>query len=151
MASSTALLAFSFALEPEAGVPAYGEYAVLAGYGLTSALISYDWAASNPSSMLRAPRGASASDVPRRSLSPWLVYSPATLGALVSLSRSVTVSGASNRELALGFGGYALVPALSGLILGLLDQDRAAERAPYEPWLASGPYGSLGLTVGGKL
>ncbi|MES1186301.1 MAG: hypothetical protein ABUL60_20990 [Myxococcales bacterium] len=151
MASSLALAALSFAQIPEPGVPAYGEYAVASGYAATAALIGVDAALSSPDAMLSAPAGASAQDAPRRALSPWLVYTPAALGALVSVSRAFDPDMAgSDRELALGFGLSALVPASAGLLLGVLDRQRSEEHEAPERWLASGPRGSLGLTLGGS-
>ena len=151
MASSLALAALSFAQIPEPGVPAYGEYAVASGYAATAALIGVDAALSSPDAMLNAPASASAQDAPQRALSPWLVYTPAALGALVSVSRAFDPDMAgSDRELALGYGLSALVPASAGLLLGVLDRQRSEEREAPERWLASGPRGSLGLTLGGS-
>ena len=151
MASSLALAALSFAQIPEQGVPAYGEYAVASGYAATAVLIGADAALSSPDAMLNAPSGASTQDVPQRALSPWLVYTPAALGALVSLARAFEpeMSG-SDREVTLGFGLSALAPATAGLLLGVFDHQRSEPREPAERWLASGPRGSFGLTFGGS-
>jgi hypothetical protein len=150
--SSTALQALAVGLSPETGIQPFGELAVASGYALSSALVGVDWALSSPSAMLDAPRGASADDVPRRAISPWLVYAPAMLGAMVSLSRAFDPDmAADDRELAMGLGAYALVPALSGLVLGVLGAKRSAEHETPMPWIASGPLGSYGLTVGGSL
>ena len=150
--SSTALQALAFGLDSEPGIPPFGELAVASGYALSSALVGVDWALSSPTAMLDAPRGASAEDVPRRAISPWVVYAPATLGALVSMSRAFDPDMASSdREMAVGLGVYSLVPALSGLVLGVIGSKRSAEHEAPMPWIASGPLGSYGLTVGGSL
>jgi hypothetical protein len=152
VSSSTALQALAAAQVPERGVPAFGEYAVASGYVLSSLLIGVDWALSPAAGMLEAPAGATARDVPERALSPYVVYAPALLGAVVSLSRALAPSmHGSDRELTLGLGTYALLPAVSGLTLGVLSSHRSTEKALPEPWLAGGPGGSLGLTVGGSL
>jgi hypothetical protein len=151
VASSLALAALSFAQIPERGVPSYGEYAVASGYGATAALIAVDAALSSPDAMLKAPSGASARDVPQRALSPWLVYTPAALGALVSAARAFDPNmGGSDREMTLGYGLSALAPATAGLLLGVFDHRRSAAREPPERWLTSGPRGSFGLTLGGR-
>jgi hypothetical protein len=41
------------------------------------------------------------------------------------------------------------LPAASGLVLGVLSSQRSTEKELPEPWLAGGPTGSFGLTVGG--
>jgi hypothetical protein len=151
MASSLALAALSFAQIPEQGVPAYGEYAAASGYAATAVLIGVDAALSAPAAMLSAPSGASAQDVPQRALSPWLVYTPAALGAVVSVARAFDPDmGGGDRELALGYGLSALAPASAGLLLGVLDRQRSEKHEAPERWLASGPRGSLGLTLGGS-
>jgi hypothetical protein len=151
VASSLALAALSFAQIPERGVPSYGEYAVASGYAATAALIGVDAALSSPDAMLRAPAGASAEDVPQRALSPWLVYTPAALGALVSVARAFDPDmGGSDREMTLGYGSSALAPAMVGLLLGVFDRQRSEEHEPPERWLASGPPGSFGLTLSGR-
>jgi hypothetical protein len=150
--SSTALQALAVGLVPEHGVQAFGELAVAGGYALSSALVGVDWALSPPGAMLQASSGATEHDVPRRTLSPWLLYAPATLGAVVSASRAFAPDMAgSDRELAAAYGAYALVPAVSGLVLGVLGSRRSVETEPHEPWIAGGPFGSAGLTVGGRL
>jgi hypothetical protein len=150
--SSTALQALAVGLVPEQGVQPFGEFAVAGGYALSTALVAVDWALSAPDAMLQASTGATEYDVPRRALSPWLVYAPATLGAVVSLSRAIGPNmGRSDRELAAAYGAYALVPAVSGLVLGVLGARRSVETEPPERWIAGGPLGSVGLTVGGSL
>jgi hypothetical protein len=150
--SSTALQALAVGLVPEQGVQAFGEFAVAGGYALSTALVGLDWALSSPAAMLQASNGATEYDVPRRSLSPWLVYAPATLGAVVSLSRAIGPEmGRTDRELAAAYGAYALVPAVSGLVLGVLGSRRSVETEPPELWIADGPFGSAGLTLGGCL
>jgi hypothetical protein len=145
VASSWALQSLAFGFAPERGVPTYGEYAAAAGYGLSAALIGADWAWSSQDSRRARESGA------QRGLSPWLVYGPATVGALVSLSRVFTPDlRETDREIAAGLGVYELAPAVTSLILGVVRSKRHEERTPYEPWLASGPRGSYGLTVGGS-
>lgn len=152
VSSSTALQALAAAQVPERGVPAFGEYAVASGYALSSLLLGLDWALSPASSMLEAPAGATARDVPERALSPFVVYAPAVLGAVVSLSRALSPRmRGSDRELTIGLGSYALLPAATGLALDLLSSHRSTENAPLEPWIAGGPGGSWGLTLGGSL
>jgi hypothetical protein len=152
VASSTALQALALARLPERGIPAIGEYAVASGYSLTSALIAVDWAASPSASTLEAPRGATERDVPRRAISPYIVYAPALIGAAVSLSRALAPGMArDDRELTLGLGTYALVPAAVGLAVGVVSSSRATENELPEPWIAAGPRGSFGLTLGGSL
>lgn len=56
----------------------------------------------------------------------------------------------SDRELTLGLGSSALAPATAGMVLGVLDRRRSEQREPPERWLASGPRGSVGLTLGGS-
>jgi hypothetical protein len=150
--SSTALQALAVGLVPEQGVQTFGEFAVAGGYALSSALVGIDWALSPPSAMLEASSRATEHDVPRRALSPWFVYGPAALGAVVSMSRALDPNmGRADRELAAAYGAYALVPAVSGLVLGVLGSRRSVETETPEPWIASGPFGSAGLTVGGSL
>jgi hypothetical protein len=150
--ASTALQALAVGLVPEQGVQAFGEFAVAGGYALSTALVGADWALSSPAAMLQAASGATEYDVPRRALSPWLVYAPATIGAVVSVSRAFDPDMAgADRELAAAYGAYALVPAVSGLVLGVLGSRRSVESETPEPWIAGGPFGSVGLTVGGSL
>jgi hypothetical protein len=150
VASSLSLATLAWAQTPEPGLPAYGEYAAASGYALTTALIGLDAAWSSPRAMLHAPAAATQRDVPERALSPWLVYSPAVLGGLVSASRAFAPKlDAENRELAAGLALLELTPATMGLLLGVLDS-RRREREPYEPWLAGGPFGSLGMSAGGR-
>ena len=150
--SSTALQALAVGLVPEQGVQAFGEFAVAGGYALSSALVGVDWFLSSPSAMLQASNGTTEYDAPRRALSPWLVYAPATIGAVVSMSRAFDPDmGGGDRELAAAYGTYALVPAVSGLVLGVLGSRRSVESETPEPWIAGGPFGSAGLTVGGSL
>ena len=152
VASSTALQGLALAQSPERGVPAFGEYAVASGYALTSALIGVDWALSSRESMLSAPAWATERDVPRRAISPYIVYAPAVLGAVVSLSRAFAPGMRGNdRELTLALGAYALLPAATGLTLGIAGSHRHTQKEAPEPWIAGGPHGSLGLTVGGWL
>jgi hypothetical protein len=47
-------------------------------------------------------------------------------------------------------GSYALLPAVTGLALGVVGSHRRVETEKPEPWIAGGPHGSLGLTVGGS-
>jgi hypothetical protein len=152
VSASTALQAWAAAQVPERGVSAFGEYAVASGYALSSLLLGADWALSPADSMLEAPAGATARDAPERAFSPYIVYAPALLGAVVSLSRALSPGMHGNdRELTLALGTYALLPAATGLTLGLLSSRRSAEKQLPEPWLAGGPGGSLGLTLGGSL
>jgi hypothetical protein len=152
VASSTALLALAAAQAPERGVPAFGEYAVASGYALTSVLVGIDWALSPHQSLLGAPAWATERDQPRRAVSPYIVYAPAVIGALVSLSRALAPGmGGDDRELTLGLGTYALLPAAGGMALGIVGAQRQVEKERPEPWIAGGPHGSLGLTVGGWL
>jgi hypothetical protein len=152
VASSTALQALAVAQVPERGVPAFGEYAVASGYALTSVLVGVDWALSSRQSMLSAPAWATERDVPQRAISPYVVYGPAVLGSLVSLSRAFAPGmGSDDRELTLGLGSYALLPAVAGLVLGIADSRRRIEPESSEPWIAGGPRGSFGLSVGGWL
>jgi hypothetical protein len=152
IASSTALLALSMGLVPERGVPAFGEYAVAGGYGISALLIGVDWAFSAPAALLGAPAGAAASDAPAARASPWLIYAPATVGALLSVSRALSPSmRGDDREMTLSLGAYALAPALTGLVLGVVGSQRSEDHEPPEPWIAGGPNGSFGLTVGGAL
>jgi hypothetical protein len=146
LASSLALQSLAFGWAPEPGVPAYGEYSAAAGYGLSAALIGADWALSHPHSREARELGATP-----RAISPWLVYGPATLGALVSVSRAFSPDmKESDREIAAALGLYELAPAVTGLVLGVVGSGRREERAPYEPWIATGPRGSYGLTLGGS-
>jgi hypothetical protein len=150
VASSLMFTALAAAQIPERGVPAYGEYAVATGYAASAVLIGVDAALSSSDAMLNAPAGSTAQDVPRRALSPWLVYTPAALGALVSVSRAFDPDmGGDDRELTLALGVSSLVPATACLVLSVFDQERSEEREAPEAWLASGPRGSLGLTLGG--
>lgn len=145
------MTALAFAQVPEAGVPAYGDYAAASGYALTTALIGVNFALSSPDAMLRAPLWATEQDVPTTALSPWLVYSPAVLGAMVSMSRAFDPDMADgDREMAVALGLGALAPATAGLVMGVIGSKRRAERARPEAWIASGPRGSFGLTVGGN-
>ena len=150
VASSLALSLAGLVHDPEPGVPAYGEVAAASGYALTAALLGVDAVWSAPRAMLQAPPGATAADVPQRALSPWVVYSPAILGGLISATRAFSPSlSGDKREIAASLAAVELVPASLGLLLGLLDRKRS-EHEPYEPWLSGGPPGSVGMSAGGR-
>lgn len=149
--TSTALQALGAALSREPGLSPVGEYAVASGYALTSALLAADWALSPPAAMLEAPAGSTRRESPTRAISPWIVYAPSVLGAVVSLSRSFTPGASDNRGLSLALGTYALVPSTLGLVLGVTSAHREPESEPKDSWIAGGPSGSYGLTIGGSL
>ena len=150
LGTSIALQSLALASAPEPGVPAYGEYAVASGYALSSLLVGLDWALSPSSSMLDVVDRATPREAPRRAISPYVTYTPALVGALVSLSRALrpSISG-GDREIAIGFGSYALLPAASGLIMGVVSASRRQEVPA--TWLGAGPRGSWGITLGGSL
>jgi hypothetical protein len=79
------------------------------------------------------------------------VYSPAVLGGMVSLARAFDPDMHGDaREGTIAAGLVALTPATLGLVMGVVGSKRSEEHEAPEAWIAGGPRGSVGLTVGGS-
>jgi hypothetical protein len=140
--SSGALLSLSIALGPEQGVPTYSGYSLMSGYALTSAWLAIDWAVHPVESAGDAEPRASAPSAVRAS---WACFVPAAVGSVVSMAPALAPTlEADDRELVLGLGSLALVPAVVGIALS------ASERhSPTPLVVGGGPRASAGLSLSG--
>lgn len=145
--SSAALVGLGFALAPEPGVPRYSGFALASGYALTSALLGLDWALYPISAVSEDDVGSSLSDAaPSPLRAGWGCYLPAVVGSLASMAPALAPSLSSeDRELVLGLGGVALIPAGVGIALS------ASERRAQAPVVVgAGPRASAGLSLSGS-
>jgi hypothetical protein len=143
--SSGALLGLGFALAPEPGVPSYSGFALASGYALTSALLGLDWALHPISAASEDDIGSSVA-TPSRLRAGWACYLPAVAGSLASMAPALAPSlSAEDRELVLGLGGVALIPAGVGIALSASEP-----RAQAPLVVGAGPRGSAGLSLRGS-